>query len=114
MAGVKLVGSKQIRMEDFSDFDVETDFELVDILNDGLYENTKHTFVTAPGSFLYEFTLNVNMKKAAELGISSVNIEIYDKKPVISQIQSSDPKDRVRESKNDYDVRREIIGNSNF
>lgn len=111
---IKLVGSKQVRMEDFSDFDVETDFELVDILNDGLYENTKHTFVTAPGSFLYEFTLNVNMKKAAELGISSVNIEIYDKKPVISKIKNNDPRDRIRENKNDFEVRREVIGESNF
>lgn len=110
MVKIKLVGSKIVRMSEFSEFlPGEDGFNLVDIVNDATLEKPEDTFFTAPGSFVYELTLNVDMKRAAELDVESVLVEIFNKNPVIPKSLNLPLYMRAKNSKSSFAVTKELI-----
>lgn len=113
MAKLKLVGSKSVRMSDFSEFLPEDEgFDLVDIVNDATLEKPEDTFVTAPGSFVYELTLDVDMKRAAELDVESVLVEIFKDNPVIPTTVKSNLASRASDAKASFATKKELIENN--
>jgi hypothetical protein len=111
MAGIKLVGSKTVRMEDFSDFRPGTGLELVDIVNDASLEKPEDTFVSAPGSFLYEMSIDIDMRRVSELSVESVLVEFFQDNPIIPKSMVDSVKDRADRAKSSFNTRKELLEN---
>jgi hypothetical protein len=111
MAGIKLVGSKTVRMDDFSEFDPGAGLELVDIVNDASLEKPEDTFVSAPGSFLYEMSIDVDMRRVSELSVESVLVEFFQDNPVVPKSMVDSVKDRSDRAKSSFSMRKELLEN---
>jgi hypothetical protein len=113
MASIKLVGSKTIKMSDFSEFLPEDNgFNLVDIVNDASLEKPEDTFITAPGSFTYELTLDIDMKRAAELDVESVLVEVFRDNPIVPKPANKNLSTRAKDAKSSFNTTKELIENN--
>jgi hypothetical protein len=80
MHGIRIVGAKQLRLEDVIVFE-PSEFVLVDVVNDPLQANGSRNFLTAPGVFVYDLELSFDARRVLDERIKAVKLEVFDKHP---------------------------------
>jgi hypothetical protein len=98
MHGIKLVGSKRLRLEDVIFFDPE-DFVLVDIVNDASRTTEDRGFLSDPGAFVYDMQLSFDARRVQDERVKSVRMELFLTSPTIAKTPKQSQTSRAERAK---------------
>jgi hypothetical protein len=98
MHGIKLVGSKRLRLEDVVFFDPE-DFVLVDIVNDASRASAGRGFLSDPGAFVYDLEISFDARRVQDERVKSVRMEIFLTPPSTAKLPKQPQLSRAERAK---------------